>query len=177
MADFNPEEYERFVEQRTQLQSRLYAYVWGLIRDDAAAQDILQETNIVLWRKAAEFREGSNFAAWAMKVAFLEILAYRKKCQRDRLVFDEQLMGELSTEMAEATDDISAQQAAVRFCMEKLPPRKRDLIERRYQPGATVEQIAQQLGRPTGSVSQSLYRIRLQLADCVDKTLAKGNIE
>ncbi|MDF1745393.1 MAG: sigma factor, partial [Gimesia sp.] len=42
---------EQFVQQLTENQNRLYGYVYSLLGDHSRAEDVLQETNLVLWRK------------------------------------------------------------------------------------------------------------------------------
>jgi RNA polymerase sigma-70 factor (ECF subfamily) len=54
----------------------------------------------------------------------------------------------------------------------KLPARQRELLEARYATGGSLKQLAGQLGRPEGSVSQTLYRIRLGLLDCIRAQLS-----
>ena len=65
----SPGNREPFVRRLTECQSRLYAYVLALPADPTSANEVLGETNVTLWRKAAEFQEGSNFGAWAVRVA------------------------------------------------------------------------------------------------------------
>ena len=64
-----PETTPEFIALLTSNQSRLYAYVLSLVGDRQQAQDVMQETNIVLWRKASQFTLGTNFGAWMLKVA------------------------------------------------------------------------------------------------------------
>ncbi|MCH9001552.1 MAG: hypothetical protein IIC02_03175, partial [Planctomycetes bacterium] len=75
---------EQFVRELTANQSRLLAYVLTLLPDYEAAQDVAQNTNVVLWRKADTFREGTQFMTWACQVARLEVLAYFRDQGRDR---------------------------------------------------------------------------------------------
>jgi RNA polymerase sigma-70 factor (ECF subfamily) len=58
------------IRQISQHQAALLAYVLTLHPDRSEAQDILQETNVVLWQKIDEFRDGTNFKAWAFRIAY-----------------------------------------------------------------------------------------------------------
>ena len=62
-------ETERFVNHLTSAQAVLYAYITSLLGDRESAKDVLQETNLVLWRKSAEFDEHKSFAAWSSGIA------------------------------------------------------------------------------------------------------------
>jgi len=57
---------ERFVNRLIELQPRLRAFIRSLVPFKQDADDVVQETNLVLCRKAGEYIEGSNFAAWAV---------------------------------------------------------------------------------------------------------------
>ena len=84
-------ESEQFVELMTNFQGRLYAFILSLMGDPNSANDILQETNIVLWNKSSEFELGTNFKAWSFRIASFQVMAYRQRCMRDRLIFDDDM--------------------------------------------------------------------------------------
>ena len=87
-----------FIENVTRVQRKLHAFIWSLVRSGADADDILQETNLVLWRKSDEFEPGSNFDAWAFRIAQFQVLAFRKRQQRSKLHFDDELVEALALE-------------------------------------------------------------------------------
>ncbi len=80
-------------------QAPLLAYILALHPNRSDAQDILQETNVVLWQKIGEFREGTNFKAWAFRVAYLQTLAHFKRHKRGNwLGFSSELVETLASE-------------------------------------------------------------------------------
>ena len=165
---------EEFVRLLTEAQGPVYGYLLTLIPDRSRARDLLQETNITLWKKAATFEEGTNFNAWACKIAYFHVLSFRRKMAREKLVFDDDILDYL----AERNDDRLIQDftkernAALKACMQKLSDKQRKLVEERYKPGASVQRIAADQGRTVGAISQTLYRIRHNLMQCIEKTLA-----
>ena len=70
---------EQFVRCLTEYQRRLYTYILAMLGDPNAADDVFQDTNVAIWRKAAEYAEGTNFWAWTSRIAYYEVLAYRKR--------------------------------------------------------------------------------------------------
>jgi RNA polymerase sigma-70 factor (ECF subfamily) len=164
---------EQFLQHLTANQSRLYAYILTLLPDPDRANDVLQETNLVLWRKAGEFDAGLPFATWACKIAYFQVLALRRDLGREKLLFDDELIADLARE-AEPVEEPDRRQQALRRCLAKLSRSQRDLLERRYQPGGSVQGMAQALGRTVGAISQMLYRIREALEQCVEKSLAEA---
>ena len=73
-----------FVELFTRHQRRLYLLILAQVPRPADAEEILQETNLVIWRKAAKFQPGTNFFAWAAQIAGYEVLKYRERKHRER---------------------------------------------------------------------------------------------
>ena len=165
---------EEFVRLLTEAQGPVYGYILTLIPDRSRARDLLQETNITLWKKAATFEEGTNFNAWACKVAYFHVLAFRRKMAREKLVFDDDILDYLAERNDERLEEDAAlaRNRALQRCLQKLPEHHRKLVEARYQPGASVQGIAAEQGRTVGSISQTLYRIRHNLMACIEKTLA-----
>jgi RNA polymerase sigma-70 factor, ECF subfamily len=164
---------ESYIQQLIGLQTRLYAYILTLLADRTAADDVLQETNLVLYRKAGEFTAGAEFEPWAFAVARTQCLAFWKLRGRDRLVLGDDAIQRIACRAEAGIEEIDSNRAALRKCMETLPARQRELVEARYASGGSVNQLAHRLGRPESSVSQALYRIRCALLDCVRRRLSQ----
>ena len=64
----------------------------------------MQETNAVLWRKAHEFKLGTNFGAWMLRVAYFQVMAHRRKITRDRLVFDDDFLADIADDAQQQTE-------------------------------------------------------------------------
>lgn len=164
---------EEFIELLTGAQSAVFGYIMSLCHDHARSQDILQETNLTLWRKAEDFEAGTNFTAWACRTAYFHVLNHRRKQSREQLVFDEDVLDYLAERQEERALDSHDRITALRGCLKKLPEDQRQLVERRYEPGASVQAIAENDGKSEGAISQALYRIRTALQQCVEKQLSK----
>lgn len=165
---------ERFIEQMVRCQLRLKAYLRSMIPDWNVADDVLQETNVVLWRKAGEFEPGTNFQAWAMKTAHFQVLAHRLKHRRERLCFNESLLSQLAEAQPRHSNDMDRRLEAMRACLETLPQGQRDMISSRYSLGCDSQTIARQTQRSAESVRVTLHRIRSTLLECIQKRLEIG---
>ncbi len=93
-----PERMSQFVERLTAAQSALYGSIHTLLAGQPDVADVLQETNRVLWRKADAYDPARPFLPWALTIARFEVLAHRKRQSRDRLVFDDGLLGQIAEE-------------------------------------------------------------------------------
>lgn len=167
---------EEFIELLTGAQSAVFGYIMSLCHDHARAKDVLQETNLTLWRKAEDFEPGTNFTAWACRTAYFHVLNQRRKLSREQLVFDEEVLDYLAERQEERADGADVRLAALRTCMADLPENQRELVEERYQPGASVQEIAREKGKSEGAISQSLLRIRTALQGCVEKKMLKEGL-
>jgi RNA polymerase sigma-70 factor (ECF subfamily) len=163
-----------FVQSLTGVQSRLYAYICSLLGETAGARDVLQETNLALWDKAQEYDPDRPFVPWAYKVAYLQVLAYRKRCSRSRLLFDEQLVSELAEQAASRDDDLDQRLEALGDCMGRLPGPRREMIDLRYLRGESVDAIAERLRKTPNVVAANLYRIRKALLECIESRIMTG---
>ena len=168
---------EKFVGLLTAAQASIYAYILSLLTDREAARDILQETNVVLWRKQGEFLAGTNFTAWAFNIARHKVLAHRRVTARDRLLFDDALFDRLA-DRAYADAEVAGRLIqALEECVDELPPRQATLVRQRYDVGGSVQAIAKSRGQSAGAVSVTLCRIRRVLAACMERKIAQGGVK
>jgi len=166
-----PSNADEFVRLLTGAQTSLYAYILSLLPDRAAARDVLQETNLTLWHKRAEFQPGTSFMAWGCRVAYFHVLNHRRSLKRDRLVFDDELLDFLVERHVERIPEADRWELALKKCLENLPTGQRSLIEKRYAPDGSVQELAAAEGKSVGAISQTLYRIREALLNCIQGSL------
>ncbi|MCE9557297.1 MAG: sigma-70 family RNA polymerase sigma factor, partial [Planctomycetes bacterium] len=157
----------------TASQPRLRAFIFSLLPNRDAALDVLQDTNVVLWRKAATFEEGSSFIAWACQVARLEVMAHFRDRDRDRHVFDERLVETLADYGQEQAVKPSPLALYLEECLSRRSEDERRLLHERYAPGASVEQMAKQRNATPNAISIMLCRLRHALHECVQRKIAR----
>jgi RNA polymerase sigma-70 factor (ECF subfamily) len=156
-------------------QSQLFAYIYSLVHNFDDADDLFQQTSLVLWDKFSQFDASRSFAAWACGVARYEVLNYLRSRARDRLYFGD----ELQLALIEAQEEMDAAEIAERRdalagCLKKLRQKDQELLEACYGHSARIADVASALGRSTQSIHNSLRRVRRALFECVRRTLAQG---
>lgn len=169
MEAYEPGATRDFVELMTQHQGRLYGYVLSLTADPDAANDLLQEANIVLWKQWRQFEPGSNFKAWAFRIAHFQFMAYRQKRLRDKVLFSDDLLSLLASEAKEVDERHEQRAVMLERCLELMPPRSREAIRLRYADELKVGEMAQKMNRNANAVYQMLFRARRWLIECVQK--------
>ena len=162
-----------FVQLFTRSQRPLYLFILGQTGSVQEAEEVLQNTNLVVWKKSEQFDLGTNFFAWACQIARYEVLQHRQRYRRDKLKFSDEFLDVVSRESAQRLQDPEPERLALEHCIQKLSDRDQELIRERYQPGSSGKDLASGLGRPANSVYQSLGRIRRVLLECIQRRLAE----
>jgi RNA polymerase sigma-70 factor (ECF subfamily) len=163
-----------FAELLRRDQARLYGYLHSMVRDINDADDVFQQTTLVLWKKFDEFDRGRSFFSWACGVARLEVANFLRTRGRHRLYFSDELnllLVEAQAEMCNA--ELEDRREALAGCVEKLRERDRQLLTECYGDTAGVNSAAERSGRSSQSVHNSLRRIRRALYDCIARTLGR----
>lgn len=164
---------EQFAQLLATCQRRVFLYILGLIHNAADAEEILQETNLVLWRKFDDYQPGTAFDRWACRVAHFEVLKFREKRGRAEQIFSTEFVESLAAETEQVLDLLDARRDALAQCLSKLPPRDRQLVMQRYQEKASTQSVAEALGRSVQGTRKALHRIRMALLGCIERTLAR----
>jgi RNA polymerase sigma-70 factor, ECF subfamily len=148
-----------FVRLLTNAQAKLYACVCALLGGGQDARDVLQETNMVMWRKSAEYDLSTDFMTWA----------HRKKLSRTQVMFDDELLDGIAACIVERNSDLDDRLGVLDDCISKLSPSHRKILIHRYQNGTPIDRIATEFGQRSGAVRVLLHRIRLALGRCVQQ--------
>lgn len=160
-----------FLTHVTRAQRQLYGFISTLVFGHADVDDVLQETNLVLWRKAAEFDRSREFMPWALRIAQLQSMAHLQK-QRRRPLYDSALLDRIADEAVADVAAADGRRQALASCLQKLPEKHRQLVAARYEPGGSVNDLAAAMGKQPKAVSEMLRRVRRTLLDCIERSLA-----
>ncbi|WP_417385261.1 sigma-70 family RNA polymerase sigma factor [Gimesia sp.] len=166
------EQGREFIALFTKHQRRIYLYILSMVPYPSEAEEILQNTNLIIWKKSQQFEVGTNFFAWACQIAHFEILKFRKKRGRDKHQFSDEFVSQVAEAVKENQDVFELRRTALTFCLSKLRKKDRELIQRRYQGDNQGKDLADDLGRPANSVYQSLGRVRRTLFECINRYIA-----
>jgi RNA polymerase sigma-70 factor, ECF subfamily len=150
---------------------QIYAFIMTLVFSHHDAEEVFQNTNVVLWDKFAEFRHGSNFFAWASRIAYFEMLNLMKQ-RRLRLLSGEAIDA-LAAEATALADQSTDRMDALSECLSQLTPADREIIQDRYFYQRPPKQIAAMHSRSLDSVYRALSRIHNLLLNCVQRTMAR----
>ena len=174
MPSHDPLPRAEFVAGLTAAQWRLYGFIRAMTGDRHATEEVLQETNLTLWEQADRFVPGTNFEAWACKVAWFKVLDHRKAGRRGKLEFSDELVERLAIEATDDGDAFERERKALATCIDGLPERHRAVLAMHYESGLSLADIGATLDRNRNAVAQLLHRIRATLRSCVERRLAQA---
>jgi len=162
-----------FADQLRANQARLFGFIHALVRNLDDADDLFQQSAVILWNKFAAYDPSRSFFSWACGVARFEIANFLRARGRKKLY----LSDDLNLMLIEAADQLPADELddrreALAGCVQKLRESDRQLVHDCYRNEEDVNAVAGRLGRSSHSVYNSLRRIRQSLFECIERTLA-----
>ena len=157
---------EAFNELVGRWQKRLWNYAYHVTGTEPAAWDIVQESWHGIIKGIRKLNDASLFGSWAFRIVNNKCADWLHK-QRQQHKLDDELVKNIrdESERPDSNDKSEKLLEAVR----KLSPERRALVTLRYREGFDIEQIAQILGVPEGTVKSRLHRTLNQLKEIVER--------
>ena len=137
-------------------------------------EEVLQETYVTAFEKLAQYRPQGTFRPWLRTIARNHLFAHWRERRRLAELDSDTLDSLVANDGLDALerDDGRDEQESARLaaCMEQLPDRSRQMLERRYCEEQPLAQMAQQFKRSAATLSVTLFRLRQQLRRCVERS-------
>ncbi|MGH7784635.1 MAG: RNA polymerase sigma factor, partial [Candidatus Binatia bacterium] len=160
---------------------RLYRIARGIVRNDADAEDVVQEAYVKAFLHLADFRGESSLATWLGRITINEALGrLRKKRSPSEAVHSEAQRNEaqiIPFPQMTTTDDPEKTMAQrqilqlVEQATDKLPENFRLVFITRVIEGMSVEETAEILGIQPETVKTRLHRARKLVREQLDKQI------
>jgi RNA polymerase sigma-70 factor (ECF subfamily) len=147
---------KRLMVLMTRHQRQIFGYIYTLVPHRADAEDLLQETSLIICEKFDQFREDTDFVAWACQIAYWRIRYARQKFARSKLIFNQEIVDALAQTASEMAVELDERHEALSSCLKKLPARDREMVLTRYEPGSGVEEAARRSGRSLEAAYKAL---------------------
>ena len=139
-----------------------------MVRDVVSRDDIMQEVIAAVVENFEKYDSEKPFLHWVLGIARNQIGLYRRRFQRERLVFDDTTVELISETFTQISEIEVNKLEFLRGCMDKLTERDRQICELRYEQNLKPASIATTLGATPNAVSKALQRIRDQLRNCIE---------
>jgi RNA polymerase sigma-70 factor, ECF subfamily len=143
----------------------VFRFVVRIVRNEAAAEDVLSDVFLDVWRQAGTFEGRSSVSTWLLSIArFKALSALRRKPE-----------AELDEETASAIEDQSDDPeitlakkdkgAAMRDCLNGLSAEHREIIDLVYYHEKSVDEVAAIVGIPAATVKTRMFYARKKLSE------------
>ncbi|HZO96470.1 MAG TPA: sigma-70 family RNA polymerase sigma factor [Gaiellaceae bacterium] len=134
-----------------------YGLAFRILRDEALAEDAVQEAFLAVWRGAARFLpERGKASTWILTVVHRRAVDLVRREQRRRA----EPLPEAEAAAGGGSDEamwLRLERERVQAALAKLPDRQREAIELAYYGGFTQSELAERLGEPIGTIKSRMF--------------------
>ncbi len=176
MMDNSNDKRDRVMKAALDCRTELIAYARSLLGNYAAADDVLQEALLVVFKKFDQFQEGTSMLAWCRSIVRIEVLRAKQRHQRERTLAERLLDDAIDAafdefQTARRHDDGESWRDALRGCLERVPQRGQSVLRARFADELNYQQIGERLGMTFEAVRKALFRLKRQVRSCVETNL------
>ncbi len=166
----------KFFQLYASVHGRLLSYIMMMVHNQAASEDLLQETAAIMWEKFEQFQEGTNFSAWAFSIARNKAFEYLRDNQKTKKLFRSEFYERLAHVAEESTNDCSLRIKALDVCLKKLNGNDQKLVDLRYRSNVPIKDISLKTGKPISTLYRHFSKIMGLLRICISRSLAEQDI-
>ena len=168
------EQRQEFMAQFVRVERPIRALLLAATGNINLVDDLMQNVAVALWKKWAEYDPQRPFRTWALGVARIEILRWRRSAARDRIVLDDQMIDQLVGAADRAAEQADQRLVMLAECLDRVQGDAREALNLKYTDGLRSRQIAERLGKGVGAVEMILTRARRALRECIARKLAEA---
>jgi RNA polymerase sigma-70 factor, ECF subfamily len=151
-----------------------YGLALRVLRDEALAQDAVQEAFLAVWRTADRFLAArAKASTWILTLVHRRAVDLVRRQERRRGEPLESVPEPVASEQVEEQATIRFQRQVVQEALRRLPPEQREALELGYYAGLTQSELAERLGQPLGTIKSRMFTGLTRLKDL----LAQAGLE
>jgi len=151
-----------------------YGLALRILRDEALAQDAVQEAFLAVWHSADRFlAERAKASTWILTLVHRRSVDLVRREDRRRGEPLERAPEAATTSTAEDEAALGFQRRVVQEALRRLPPEQREALELGYYGGLTQSELAERLGQPLGTIKSRMFAGLTRLRDL----LAQAGLE
>ena len=144
---------------------RVYRFVLRLVRNEAAAEDLISEVFLDIWRQAGKFEGRSQVSTWMLSIARFKALSVLRKRPEEEL--DEETAERIEDQSDDPETTLAKKDkgALLRQCLTALSAEHREIIDLVYYHEKSVEEVAGIVGIPEATVKTRMFYARKKLSE------------
>ena len=166
---------------------KLFRVARAIVRDDAEAEDVLQDGYLEAYKRIGDFRGEAQLSTWLTRIVINQALMRLRKQKRERVVVPFRSGDDRGPHESEVVDDKAesprdaTMRAEARRILERrideLPVAFRAVFVMREVEDMTVEETAACLSIPTATVRTRLFRARALLRESLARDLDAATVD
>ncbi len=168
---------------------KLFRVARAILKDDAEAEDALQDAYLDAYRHINDFRGGARLSTWLTRIVINQALMRLRKHRRDRIVVPfgdgraiepDQAETHMADERSESPPGATLR-AEIRRALERrideLPMAFRTVFVMREVEDMTVDETAECLSIPAATVRTRLFRARALLREALARDMDMATVD
>jgi RNA polymerase sigma-70 factor (ECF subfamily) len=156
---------------------RIYRFVLRFLNDEAAAEDIVSEVFIDVWRQAGRFERRSQVSTWLLAIARNKALSLLRRRATEELDEEVAEFIEDPSDSPEVTMQKKQQSSLLQTCLAQLSPAHREIIDLVYYHEKSIDEVAEVIGIPSNTVKTRMFYARKRIGELMSaKGLARASI-
>lgn len=171
MPETGPDTHLAFTRLFVASQPAFQGFLYSLVHDHHAADDLLQELASRLWLKFHDYDHARPFVAWGLGYARFLAMEWRRKQQRLVIPMDEKSLSALADAAQNHFVQHDKRLDALRACIKNLTDRQRRALQLRYEEERTVAEISMIWKRSQVAVYKVLKHCHRVLLACIHENL------
>ena len=173
-----------FAELFERYHRRLLSFFLRKTRDRDAAEELIQDTMMLVWEKAGQFNGTSRVSTWIFGIGYRKMLEWNRAKNRQHATFesgDREDEAPLQESMSRAEHGVEhavgrdSLVAHVQSALDDLSDEHRDVVTMTFREGMSYKDIADALGIQPGTVKSRMFYAKQQLKDCLIQRGLKGD--
>ena len=145
---------------------RLYRYLVRTLRNEATAEDVMNEVYLAVWQNAARYEGRSAAMTWLLSIAHNKAISNLRK-RREATGLDDEVTSQIADQ--DDTPEVVAQKRdkgqAIRACIDRLGPDHKAVLDLVYYQERSVAEVAEVLGIPEATVKTRMFYARKKLSE------------
>jgi RNA polymerase sigma-70 factor (ECF subfamily) len=162
---------QRFLSLFLRSEREIFRYVAALVPNVADAEDIVQQTALVLWEKFDAYDPNQPFTPWACRFALNKTRQWLERRHRWQALLESGLAEELAQRREELRPALDLRLRHLDGCLGKLPKEQLSLVEGYYYRRDDIEMLATSAGKTVAATYKILQRVRMALQACIENAV------
>ena len=162
-----------FVRQLVQSQNKIYAYILTLVPNWNDAEDILQDTVELLWRKYGKCNDIENFSTLGISIAKNLVFTYYRNKKKQECFLEQHAIENIAAHAEQITSESDDRIKILRKCLGKLSDRDSELIKLRYEKGMKIKNVAEISNRSVAALYKAMGRVHDAIMKCIKSGISR----